>query len=205
MFSAKFHEAFRFAFEAHGKQKRKGTDTPYIAHPMAVASLIIEHGGSEAVVLAGLLHDVVEDTKVTAAEVEAAFGAEVLELVLAVTNPPIDWKTFKGDFELRADYREKLRGARSDVQLLSACDKLHNARGILEDLRDARDNAGEGKKPEEVAQLVLAVWNRFRGKRTGTSEYYAQLAQVYSESESAQVRQLGRSLRAVTDAMAAEF
>jgi (p)ppGpp synthase/HD superfamily hydrolase len=212
MFSTKFQEAFRFAAEAHGKQKRKGTETPYIAHPMAVASLVIEHGGGEAVAIAALLHDVVEDTKVTAAEVEAAFGPEVLELVLAVTNPPIDWKTFESDSELqkalskfRADYRAKLRTKSTDVQLLSACDKLHNARGILEDLRRARDDAGEGKKAEEVAQLVMAVWNRFRGKRTGTAEYYAQLASVYSESESAQVRQLGRSLRAVTDAMAAEF
>jgi len=212
MFSARVHEAFRFAFEAHGKQKRKGTETPYIAHPMAVASLVIEHGGSENAVIAALLHDVVEDTKVTASMVEGAFGFEVAVLVAAVTNPPIDWKTFKSDSELqqalskfRADYRAKLRGAPADVQLLSACDKLHNARGILEDLRRARDDAGEGKKPEEVAQLVMAVWNRFRGKRTGTSEYYAQLAAAYSESESAQVRQLGRSLRMVTDAMAAEF
>ena len=213
MFSEKFHVAFRFAFEAHGKQKRKGTETPYIAHPMAVASLVIEHGGSEAVAIAALLHDVVEDTKVTAAEVESTFGSEVAVLVAAVTSPPVNWKKDYGTDEkiqealnaFRTKYFEKIRGASSDIQTLSACDKLHNARGILEDLRNARDNVGEGKKPEEVAQLVMTVWNRFRGKRGNTIWYYSNISKVYSESESPTVRQLGRSLARVVEDMEKDF
>lgn len=212
MFSEKFHVAFRFSAEAHKTQKRKGSGTPYIAHPMAVASLVMEHGGGEDVVIAALLHDVIEDTKVTASEVEAAFGPRVLGLVQAVTNPPIDWKSFKNDEDLQATLRsfrmknfEKLAGSSPEVLLLSSCDKLHNARGILEDLRRARDEAGEGKPPEEVAPLVMGVWNRFRGKRDGTIWYYTEISKVYSQSESAQVRHLGRELHDVCDRMTADF
>lgn len=212
MFSEKPVLAFEFAMTAHRKQKRKGSNTPYIAHPMAVASLALEHGGSESVVCAALLHDTIEDCGTKPEALVAAFGQSVLDLVQAVTNPPIDWKSFKTDEELqttllafRMKNFEKLAAASPDVQLLSACDKLHNARGILEDLRRARDEAGEGKISAEVAQLVLGVWNRFRGRRQGTLQYYKRLSEVYSQSESSQVRQLGRSLGEVCGDMEADF
>lgn len=212
MLTEKIYVAFRFAAEAHAKQKRKGSETPYIAHPMGVASLVIEHGGKEDVICAALLHDVVEDCGVTPEALGNTFGGRVLELVSAVTNPPINWKSLKDPEVLQAtlrDFRmknfEKLAGAIPEVQLLSACDKLHNARGILEDLRQARDEKGEGKTPEEAARLVLAVWDRFRGKRQGTLWYYQELAKVYSGSENPQVRHLGRSLREVCGDMDADF
>ena len=204
--------AFEMASGAHAKQKRKGTETPYIAHPMAVASLIIEAGGSDHVVAAAFLHDVIEDCGFDEAQIRTHFGDRVTELVLAVTNPSIKWKELKSQYEVdkvlteyRLKYMEKLRGSEPDIQLLSVADKLHNARGILQDLRNARDDEGEGKHPEEVAKLTMEVWDRFRGKRKGTLWYYQELAKVYSESESAKVRTLGRHLCAITDEMARDF
>lgn len=197
MIDDNFIRAFKFAALAHGSQKRKGTNTPYIAHPMAVASLVLEHGGSLEVVCSALLHDVIEDCNVKPEKVSETFGMRVLELVQAVTNPPIDWKMFKSDEELqhtlmafRMVMFEKLRDADADVQLLSACDKLHNARGILEDLHRVERYNADG---------IAAIWNRFRGKRMGTLWYYVELSKVYRDSESAQVKHLGRELELVCD------
>lgn len=79
--------AYAFAERAHAGQKRKGGDRPYIEHPGSVArklkDLYPEH---EALVIAGLLHDVVEDTKVTIASIEAIFGPDVAALVWGVTK-----------------------------------------------------------------------------------------------------------------------
>lgn len=204
MFSEKMIRAFRFSAEAHQKQKRKGSETPYIAHPMAVASLVLEHGGGEDVFCAALLHDTIEDCGVKPITVSVEFGPPVLDLVLAVTNPPIDWKSFRNDTDLQTTLRafrvknfEKLSAASSDVLLLSACDKLHNARGILEDLRKARDEAGLGETPEERALFVDKVWNRFRGKREGTLWYYTEIAKVYRTSAFPQVKTLGNALNDV--------
>ncbi len=71
----RFEEALAFAGRAHGavKQERKGTDFPYIAHPVRVAEILDRFDCSEDVIVAGFLHDTVEDTNVTADEISAAF------------------------------------------------------------------------------------------------------------------------------------
>ena len=77
--------AFEFAYCLHKGQKRKSGD-PYIAHPVAVASLLRELGGDAVTVAAGFLHDVVEDAGVTLEALEAEFGPEVRLLVEGVTK-----------------------------------------------------------------------------------------------------------------------
>lgn len=212
MYTDKMLWAFRFATQAHQKQKRKGSNTPYIAHPMAVASLVLEHGGGEDIFCAALLHDTIEDCGTQPIEVLKEFGQEVLDLVQAVTNPPIDWKSFKSNTDLQETLKsfrtknfEKLRTAPPDVQLLSACDKLHNARGLLEDLRKARDEAGRGETPEERSLLVRGVWDRFRGRREGTLWYYTEIAKVYQGSRVSQVVTLGNALAGVCAQMDAKY
>ena len=78
--------ALALAHEAHRTQKRKGTDIPYIAHPMAVASLVLEYGGSEDQAIAALLHDTIEDTEATRAEIDQIFGPEIGALVEGLTK-----------------------------------------------------------------------------------------------------------------------
>ena len=78
-------DAFTFAYALHKGQQRASGE-PYIAHPVAVAGLLRELGGSPAMIAAGFLHDVIEDTDVTAEEIEQRFGAEVRRLVEAVTK-----------------------------------------------------------------------------------------------------------------------
>jgi len=212
MYSDKMVAAFNFAAHAHQKQKRKGSKTPYIAHPMAVASLVLEHGGGEDVVCAALLHDTIEDCGTLPDTILVGFGQTVLDLVQAVTNPPIDWKSFKTNEDLQETLKafrmrnfEKLRTSTPDVLLLSACDKLHNARGLLEDLRKARDEAGRGETPEERMLLVRTVWDRFRGKRDGTIWYYVEMAKVYQASKVPQVVTLSNALAEVCAQMDAKY
>jgi (p)ppGpp synthase/HD superfamily hydrolase len=87
----RFEEAVAFAAELHRDQVRKGTDVPYIAHLMAVASLALEHGASEDEAIAAVLHDAVEDQggKPTLARIRRRFGARVAEIVEGCTDAAV--------------------------------------------------------------------------------------------------------------------
>jgi (p)ppGpp synthase/HD superfamily hydrolase len=84
----RFGEALVYAERAHRDQTRKGTTIPYVAHLLAVASLVLEHGGGEDQAIAALLHDVVEEQggAAAAAEIRARFGDRVADIVLACTD-----------------------------------------------------------------------------------------------------------------------
>jgi len=84
----RFHQALAFSFELHWKQVRKGTDVPYVSHLLAVASLVLEHGGGEDEAIAALLHDAAEDQggECTLAEIEARFGPHVSALVRELSD-----------------------------------------------------------------------------------------------------------------------
>ena len=130
-----------YAADAHRDDLRKGTDIPYLSHLWSVAALVLEHGGDDTQVAAGLLHDVVEDHGgiEQLAEVRERFGDEVARLVEGLSDSVVDttaggekppWKARK------TAYLADLAAADARaIQLVSACDKLHNARCILADLR----------------------------------------------------------------------
>ena len=80
-------KAIEFANESHVGQLRKGTKVPYIFHVVNVGKILSEHGCDESEVIAGILHDTVEDTKVTLADIEERFGKEVMELVRSASEP----------------------------------------------------------------------------------------------------------------------
>jgi (p)ppGpp synthase/HD superfamily hydrolase len=136
----RFQRAFSLASEVHARQVRKGTQIPYLAHLMSVAALVLENGGDEDAAVAGLLHDAVEDSDDGAAMAERIrgdFGDHVARVVLACSDavavegqPKAPWG------QRKADYLERLAGESDPaVFLVSACDKLHNARAIVSDLR----------------------------------------------------------------------
>ena len=135
-------EAVAFALDAHGGQERKD-GSPYASHLLQVCGLVLEHGGSETVALAALLHDVIEDTGVEAEEIESRFGPEVAAIVTACTDSIEGEGRGRDTWERRkALYLEHLRTASSDAALVSACDKLHNLRAMAHgDVDDAAFNA----------------------------------------------------------------
>lgn len=134
LYSARLDDALAFVADAFRTTTRKGNRIPYLAHLLQVAAWVTEYGGDEDQIIAALLHDYLEDIDGGAvALLEARFGPRVAELVLdlsdttSVPKPP--WRPRK------ERYIAKLRDLDADTKLVAACDKLHNARSLLSDLR----------------------------------------------------------------------
>ncbi|WP_411872473.1 RelA/SpoT family protein [Vulcanococcus limneticus] len=122
--------AFDFAFQLHAGQFRASGE-PYIIHPIAVADLLRDIGASAAVIAAGFLHDVVEDTQVTPEDIEARFGAEVRALVEGVTK--LGGIHFTNKTEAQAEnLRRMFLAMASDIRvvLVKLADRLHNMRTL---------------------------------------------------------------------------
>lgn len=131
-----------FARAAHGLQERKGGGL-YIHHPIEVAELLYSTGFGEHVIIAGLLHDVLEDTKTEYTTIYAHFGEYVAELVLEVTDPP------KQDGENRktrkAKVRERYKTASFEAKSIKLADIISNTRD-LDSLGDFAPRFVEEKK-----------------------------------------------------------
>lgn len=186
--SGKFEEAFQFAAEVHRHQKRKGTDVPYLTHLMSVAALVGEHGGDEEQMIAGLLHDAMEDQGITRQQIEGRFGKRVADIVDACTDsteqPKPPWR------QRKARYIEHLRTASPDIKLVSAADKLHNACSILSDLRVHGP----------------ALWSRFTvGSAEGVLWYFRGLVEAFRQGWSHPVidelEQTVRQIEKLNDAL----
>ena len=124
----KLDEAITFAARAHEGQRRKTDDTPYIAHPFAVAMMVQAMGGDETAVIAALLHDTVEDSNVELAEIEATFGEAVAALVAACTELPKKENAWEAR---KSHHLHSLRHAPLAAKLITAADKYHNLSQLL--------------------------------------------------------------------------
>ncbi len=132
--------AFLFAYELHGTQQRKSGE-PYICHPIAVAGLLRDLGGGAAMIAAGFLHDVVEDTEVTIEEIELRFGTETAHLVEGVTK--LSKFEFSSKTEQQAEnFRRMFIAMAQDIRVIvvKLADRLHNMR-TLDHLRIDRQQA----------------------------------------------------------------
>ncbi|GAA4862944.1 HD domain-containing protein [Luteimonas vadosa] len=166
--------AVDYARIAHAAQVRKGSQIPYLYHLLGVASLVLEFGGNEDQAIAGLLHDAVEDCGAAhEALIRAQFGDAVADIVMDCTDGTAEGKASHADAEAkRRDwtarkqaYLTHLAQASNDTLLVSASDKLHNARAIVQDLEDP--NVGQ------------AVFDRFKAGRDGTLGYYESLVRIF--------------------------
>lgn len=165
MLSPAFDRAALFAIDKHRSQVRKGAGVPYVTHLFSVAALVGEFGGDEEQMIAGLLHDSIEDQGVTEAELEAAFGPRVARIVVACTDA---FETPKPAWRPRKEkYLAALRDKPADVKLVSACDKLHNAKSIARDLRDP--------------SIGAAIWGRFSVPKEETLWYYRGVVDALGE------------------------
>ena len=179
-YGQKFEEALLYASRLHRDQTRKGTDTPYVTHLLAVTAIVGENGGTEDEVVAALLHDSPEDRggKERLQEIRERFGNRVAEIVDGCTDtyedPKPEWRPRK------EAYIAHVATAPASVRLVSAADKLHNARCILADLRF----------------LGHELWDRFTGGKEGTLWYYRALVEAYAEAgANSVVEELDRVVR----------
>lgn len=161
MFSPRLDAALTFAALAHREQVRKGSDVPYIVHPTHVAVILLRHGFDEDLVIAGLLHDTVEDCGSSVEEIARLFGAGVAGLVASVS----ELKT--GDEGERRPWRTRkqeqldhLAQAGPRTAALKAADSLHNSSSTLADLR----------------RNGPAVWQRFNASAGESIWYYRAVA-----------------------------
>lgn len=156
-------KALEIALAAHSGQVRKGTEIPYIQHPLAVSSLVIQYGGDAVQAAAAMLHDTVEDGGPPYRDrIEAALGRSVLELVLACTDGMPDETGVKPPWEERKRaYLKQLMQVDARALLVICCDKLHNVMSIVDDLRNGEN-----------------VWERFKATKEQTLWYYDSVLRV---------------------------
>lgn len=141
--------AFEFAYALHQGQERASGEA-YICHPIEVAGLLRDLGGDSAMIAAGFLHDVVEDTEVTVDEIEANFGEEVRQLVEGVTK--LSKFNFHSKTERQAEnFRRMFLAMAKDIRVIvvKLADRLHNMR-TLEYLSD--------HKRRRIAQETLEIF-----------------------------------------------
>jgi (p)ppGpp synthase/HD superfamily hydrolase len=142
----RFADALVYATRVHERQRRKGTDVPYVAHLLAVASLVLEDGGDEDEAIAALLHDAIEDQEVTFEDLETRYGRDVAEIVQGCSDtdvqPKPPWR------ERKEAYIAHLADARPEVVRVSLADKVHNARSVLFDYRLMGDALWERFNPD---------------------------------------------------------
>ncbi len=148
---AMIHKAIEFAVLKHATQKRKGTDIPYIVHPIEVMQILSENGCKEDVVIAGLLHDTVEDTGTSINEIKQNFGDVVANIVAFESEDKS--KTWEQRKQATID-----RLSKSDFNQTICClaDKLSNIRAIYSDFNNVGDE----------------LWCRFNKDKSSIAWYY---------------------------------
>lgn len=165
-YSDRINHALAFAAKHHDQQVRKGTRLPYLTHPANVAIILTRYGRDDQTVVAGILHDVIEDCvreaytpEMLAQRIGDKFGDEVLETVLAVTYRRVDDDGIElSHDEKRDDYLVRLAQASEAARWVCAADKLHNAGSIVADLRRTID--------------PNSIWSRFTGGKDATLRWY---------------------------------
>jgi GTP diphosphokinase / guanosine-3',5'-bis(diphosphate) 3'-diphosphatase len=180
-------KAFNFGSQLHEGQRRASGE-PYIAHPVAVAGLLHDLGGSAAMIAAGFLHDVVEDTAITPEDIEIAFGSEVRELVEGVTK--LSTFNFSTKTERQAEnFRRMFMAMAKDIRVIvvKLADRLHNMR-TLEHLSDEKRRRIAQETRDVFAPLAnrLGIW-RFKWELEDLSfkylepDSYRHIQQLVSE------------------------
>ncbi len=178
----RFETALVYACRLHATQLRADGKTPYIAHLMSVAALVLESGGDEDEAIAALLHDAIEDRggEKIRQEIQQQFGDRVTQIVEGCTEivqPPLSWR------DRKEQYLNQLRHASPSVRRVVLADKLHNVRSLLASLHEEgaevwhRFNSGQ----TETLWFYRAVWDVLRGEE---KNYWIQAyGQVLGELE----------------------
>lgn len=168
IYTPKIQQAIKFATKTHEvyqKQKRKGKDIPYITHPLTVGMILAAAGASEDIIVAGILHDTIEDStdekKVTAEMLKQRFGTNVSNLVRSVTESD---KTKSWD-ERKKEAIEHTKLFSNDSLMLKSADVIANNSEMLEDYRQLGDvaferfNAPRNKKLNSTIELIDTILN----------------------------------------------
>lgn len=151
------HKAIEFAAIAHKNQLRKSKTVPYIVHLFETAIILAKNGASDEVVVAGILHDTLEDTATTKQDLLEAFGEKITSLVCASSeNKTLSWE------ERKQETIDFIKNEATQEELMVLCaDKIANARSLYIDQQNVGDNV---------------LWTRFNRSYEQQKWYYENLA-----------------------------
>lgn len=181
---SQIEHALEVAAKAHEKQYRKGTGIPYISHPYAVGLLLMQAGCDEAVIIAGILHDTVEDTELTLECIRQHFDEHIAEIVAGCSeNKALRWR------ERKTAKIEALKTTSIEVCLVMCADKLHNLRSIISEYRVHGDK----------------VWNRFHGEIEDQAWYYRSVLERLHKRSSVDTPQLSPMVHQLQQVVAQLF
>lgn len=163
-FTPRISKAINTAALLHEKQVRKGDGLPFIVHPVAVALILMDYSSDEDVVVAGFLHDTIEDTSYDREDMEREFGPRVTRFVSDVTEPPkpLPWQTRKDG------YLEHLKSACTESQLICAADKLHNLQSMF----------------AAISELGTAAYKRFNAPLDKKLWFYEECLKIFRKNPS---------------------
>lgn len=134
MYSYRIEQAIRAVSLLHAGQERKGAvPLPYATHLYSVAFMLAEYTDNEDVVIAALLHDVLEDTDYTEEELAADFGETVANIVKTVSEPPTTERSKESWMAAKKQYANQIKNGPKEAAMVAAADKIHNFRSIVEE------------------------------------------------------------------------
>jgi (p)ppGpp synthase/HD superfamily hydrolase len=177
--SSRFASAIEYARHIH-IERRKGTGIPYMAHLLGVAALVMGEAGqvgfpvTEDMVIAALLHDAAEDHggMLRLRDIEHNFGLNVARIVEGLSDSLAEDASSKQSWlERKQAYLLRLRQETADVRLISAADKLYNARAIVEDYR----------------KIGPTVWHRFKRGRQEQIWYFDELLAIFKTTPASRI------------------
>ena len=152
-----FERALEFAMKAHRGQVRKGSSVPYIVHPIETALIVMTLSDDQDVIIAALFHDVIEDTKYGAKEIEMAFGERVARLVQAESENKRRGEDKSATWKIRKqEFIDSLSDKPKEEKVIALADKLSNMRATYQGYR----------------KIGEAFWVRFHEKRKGMHAWY---------------------------------
>jgi len=160
-------KAISFAIEAHKGQLRKGTDIPYILHPLEAATIVATMTTDDEIIAGAVLHDVVEDADTTVMQIEKSFGARVAGFVALESENKRENLPAESTWKIRKqETLEHLKNAPIEIKMITLGDKLSNIRAIYRDYMSIGD----------------ALWQRFNQKdKNEQCWYYSSIADCLSE------------------------
>ena len=173
----RIHDAIIFAAVRHQNQIRKGTQIPYIVHPMEVMQILTENGCSENVIIAGILHDTLEDTDTTPDDIEKEFGRDILGIVQTESEDKSkSWK------ERKQHTIESLKSDSLETKLVCCADKLSNIRSMY----------------ANVQSCGSELWKRFNASKEDIKWYYESIIDGLSDlSEYSMYEELRNTVKLV--------
>lgn len=181
LYSTAIERASQRAAEWHRGQHRRASGVPYIQHPTSVALILARLGFGPHVLIAALLHDVVEDTAATLDQIAAEFGQLVADLVADLSERKLDEHgRTRPWIDRKSDHIEALRGGSAEVHAIALADKLQNLTSILVDLEAGRQ-----------------VWSTFHASRDEVLWYHNEMIECCSGGEDLRPRRLADSCRRI--------